>query len=333
MPPLPLLRLPQLILREVFKSLSIIEKIKLSLCSKKMSRINISRLHSQKVIVVLDILKQSIRVLSENNKDIFEIFTYPDSGIGQNSNISRGVQMFSKNHQEGFLSVTRNLLKMFRCKVTTNISCYNGDLYQPMVSMLLNLQVEFKKLTISLKRSEDELLLNHISNKPGLVEDLRILLSWLPGFRPVFTSWPKKITIMNSAWFTLEHLLACPCTTIRLCQSYLRNKDLNEILGWCISTNQLYFSLCEQLAFKKFHDENCPKKERNLCTSLILRKWKAGGFQNLEYLRVDKYSIKNSKTRSNLLALRGIVIQSDDRRKKATIDTRCERIEISVTPF
>ncbi|EFO85073.1 hypothetical protein CRE_22046 [Caenorhabditis remanei] len=304
MPPLPLLRLPQLVLCEVFKSFSIVEKIKLSLCSKKMSRINISRLHSQKVIVVLDILNRNIRVHSENDEHIFDIFTYPHSGKSCISNtqqsfiacsafISRGVQVFSKNHQERFRSIARNLLKMFQCKVTTNLSWYNSDLHQPMVSMLLDLQVKYKKLTISLHGSKDEILFNQISNKLELVEDLRISPTWLPGFSPVFTSWPKKITIMNSSWFTLEHLVSCTCTTITLGCSHLGNKDLDE----------------------------------------ILRKWKAGGFPNLEYLHVDRNYIKNNKTRLNPLELRGKVVQSDDGTKKATINTGNGRIEMSVTPF
>ncbi|EFP06448.1 hypothetical protein CRE_29250 [Caenorhabditis remanei] len=268
MPPLPLLRLPQLILREVFKSLSIIEKIKLSLCSKKMSQINISRLHSQKVILVLDILKQNIRVLSENNRDIFEIFTYPDSEIGQNSNISRGFQIFSKNHQEGCLSVTRNLLKMFQCKVTTNISCYNTDLYQPMVSMLLIRMWNSKSSLFPLKDQK---------------------------MSSFFTSWQQKIGIINSAWFTLEHLLACTCTTITLGKSHLGSKDLD----------------------------------------VMLRNWKAGGFPNLEYLLVDRDYISNNTTtiwKLNPSELRGNVIRTNDGTKKATINTSSGRIEMYVTP-
>ncbi|EFO85052.1 hypothetical protein CRE_21984 [Caenorhabditis remanei] len=114
MPPIPLLRLPRLVLFDVFKSLNIGEKIKLSLCSKKVStQINNARLYSQKVIVVLDILYQEIRVYCEDNKDAFKIFNYPDSEKILNSNIqqfsiacctvnvnsiSKGVRIFWKNH-------------------------------------------------------------------------------------------------------------------------------------------------------------------------------------------------------------------------------------------
>ncbi|EFO85048.1 hypothetical protein CRE_21973 [Caenorhabditis remanei] len=75
MPPLPLFRLPGLVLFEVFKSLSIGEKINLSLCSKKIStQINNARLCSQKVIVNLDMLDHGMRVRTENNRDTFDIF-------------------------------------------------------------------------------------------------------------------------------------------------------------------------------------------------------------------------------------------------------------------
>ncbi|EFO85039.1 hypothetical protein CRE_22007 [Caenorhabditis remanei] len=119
--------------------------------------------------------------------------------------------------------------------------------------MLFDLQLEFEKLTISLNSKSDKFLFNQISNKFGLVEDLRISPSWHPGFSPVFTSWPQKIIIMNSAWFTLESLLACPCTRIKLGCSPLGDKDVDE----------------------------------------ILQKWKAGGFPYLEYLFVEGESISN----------------------------------------
>ncbi|KAF1771201.1 hypothetical protein GCK72_003027 [Caenorhabditis remanei] len=51
---------------------------------------------------------------------------------------------------------------------------------------------------------------------------------------------------MNSAWFTLESLLTCPCTTITLWNSDLENKDLDE----------------------------------------IYRKWRAGELPNLKYLSI-----------------------------------------------
>ncbi|KAF1771333.1 hypothetical protein GCK72_003159 [Caenorhabditis remanei] len=164
-----------------------------------------------------------------------------------------------------------------------------------MVSILLDPHVEFKKLTISLKRSEDELLFNQISNKFELVEDLELSSILKPDFIPVFTSWPQKIGIINSAWFTLEHFLACTCTTITLGKSHLGNKDLD----------------------------------------VVLRKWKAGGFPNLEYLLVDRDYISNNKTtiwRLNQLELGGSVIRTNDGTKKATINTGNGRIEVYVTP-
>ncbi|EFO85014.1 hypothetical protein CRE_22013 [Caenorhabditis remanei] len=261
MPPLPLLRLPQLVLCEIFKSLSIGEKIKLSLCSKKIStQINNAQFYSQKVLVDLDILNQNIRVHSENDEDIFEIFTYPESEISRNSNTEQ-------------CSIACCLLKIFQCKISTNISQYNSDLYQPTISMLFDLQVEFKKLTISLDGSEDQNLFNQISNKLGLVEDLQISPGWLPGFKPIFISWPQKITIWSSYWFTLEHILACTCTTIILEMSHLGNKDAD----------------------------------------VILRKWKAGGFPYLEYLSVEGESISNGRILGMYwMELQGMVIHTDD---------------------
>ncbi|EFO97092.1 hypothetical protein CRE_31524 [Caenorhabditis remanei] len=76
--PFPLLRLPRLVLCEVFKSLSIGEKIKLSLCSKRIStQINNDRLYSQKVIVNLH--DEKIKVHFENDRDTFEIFISPET--------------------------------------------------------------------------------------------------------------------------------------------------------------------------------------------------------------------------------------------------------------
>ena len=162
--------------------------------------------------------------------------------------------------------------------------------------MLFDLQVEFKTLTIKVNGSNDENLLNQIFSNFKLIEDLIISPSCLPGFSPIFTSWPQKITIMNSAWFTLKHLLTCTCTTITLGWSHLGNTDLD----------------------------------------VILRTWKTGGFPNLEYLRVDKYYISNDGTtilRLNPLEVRGNVIQTDDGSKKATFKRYPHCIEMSVTPF
>ncbi|EFP11686.1 hypothetical protein CRE_27731 [Caenorhabditis remanei] len=73
--PFPLLRLPRLVLLDVFKSLSIGEKINLSLCSKKIfTLINNGRLYSKKVIVDLDMTFLNIEVHSENKKDRIQIF-------------------------------------------------------------------------------------------------------------------------------------------------------------------------------------------------------------------------------------------------------------------
>ncbi|EFP01938.1 hypothetical protein CRE_13776 [Caenorhabditis remanei] len=286
MPPLPLLRLPQLVLFEVFKSLSIGEKIKLSFCSKKIfTQINNARLYSQKVIVDLDCLYHNIRVYSENSKERLHIFNCSDTGTNiapdwQPYRIEgrtvpvifcfNSIQIFWKNHQEGFLSVVRYLLKIFQCKISTDIS----DLYQPMISELFDLQLEFKTLTI--RPNDQNLLWNQIFSKFGLVEDLNILHIVGPDVRPVFTTWPQKIEIMSSDWFTLEYLLACTCTNITLRGSHLGNKDLD----------------------------------------LILKNWKTEGFPNLKWTD-------------------GMVIQTDDGSKKATIEIgsslNSHRIKISIS--
>ncbi|EFO97100.1 hypothetical protein CRE_31530 [Caenorhabditis remanei] len=116
MPPLPLLRLPGLVLCDVFRSLSIDEKIKLSTCSKKIStQINNARLYSQRVIVNLDMINQEIRVHSENDEDKFDIFIDLDSWKIRNSR--KRFKTYWKNYREGFLSVIRHLLKIFQCKI------------------------------------------------------------------------------------------------------------------------------------------------------------------------------------------------------------------------
>ncbi|EFO85031.1 hypothetical protein CRE_22054 [Caenorhabditis remanei] len=254
MPPFPLLRLPRLVLFEVFKSLNIEEKIKLSLCSKKTSiQINNAQFYSQKVIVDLDMLSHTIRVFSKNNKDIFEIFTYQDSGISHNSNTHQlpieccttGIKTFWKNHREGYLSVIRHLLKMFQCKISADTKIDDIVQSQPIISELFDLQVEFKTLTIILDESKyQNFLWNQISNNLGLVKDLNIISFLDSEFIPVFTSWPQEISIICSEWVTLESLLTCTCATIRLDWSYLRNKDLGVILrNWILSIYTKYLYL------------------------------------------------------------------------------------------
>ncbi|KAF1771325.1 hypothetical protein GCK72_003151 [Caenorhabditis remanei] len=310
MPPLPLLRLPGVVLSEVFKSLSIGEKIKLSLCSKKISsQINNARLYSQKVIVNLSTLYHNIEVYTENKKDTFDIFNCSDSGTINNPyiqlhriegravpviSIGEAITTFWKDCREGYLSVIRYLLKIFQCKIAISNNC-NSDLYQPTVSELFDLQVAFKKLTIHFKGSNDEnLFWKHIFNKLGQVEDLTILCTCDPDFRPVFTSWPQNIDVLSSAWFTLENLLECPCTTITLWNSTLGNKDLD----------------------------------------MILNNWKTGGFPNLKYLKIHSWEIRcNEATILDMKfrELDGMVIQTDDGSKKATFKLGYQRIEMSVT--
>ncbi|EFO85063.1 hypothetical protein CRE_22008 [Caenorhabditis remanei] len=306
--PFPLLRLPRLVLFEVFKSLSIEEKIKLSFCSEKIStQINSARLYSQKVRVDLDISRKKIRVCSEHNTNIFGcvyigISNDPDSQQYQIGGLpvpvipyTKGINACWKNHPKGFISAIRHLLKMFKCKISTDISYYNSDVYQPMISELFDLQLEFKTLTIRPKGSKDQnLLFNQISSKFGLVEDLTISASFDRGFRPVFTSWPQKICIMRSDWFTLESLLTCTCTTITLKYSLLENKD------W----------------------------------EVILMKWKTGGFPSLKRLTIDSLRFTNNGEEilgMNLMELNGEVIKTDDGSKKATIRIIGRNIEMSVT--
>ncbi|KAF1771306.1 hypothetical protein GCK72_003132 [Caenorhabditis remanei] len=311
--PFPLLRLPRLVLFDVFKSLDIDEKIQLSICSKKIStEINNARFYSQKVIVDLDILRKKIRVHSENIKDAFDIFNCYDNGESNKPYIKQyrieghtvpvisyttGMDTFWKNYREGFLSVTQHLLKMFQCKISADISIYHSDSLQPIISELFDLQVEFKTVTINLKGSEDEnLLWNQISNNLELVEDLIISSSFYHSFRPVFTSWSQNICIWNSSWFTLEYLLTCTCTTITLGWSRLGNKDLD----------------------------------------VVLKNWKAGGFLNLDRLTIDSMWFTNDEVLildMNFRELNGMVIQTDDGSKKATVNTGYGRIEMSVTLF
>ncbi|EFO85036.1 hypothetical protein CRE_21987 [Caenorhabditis remanei] len=313
MPPFPLLRLPGVVLGEVFKSLNIGEKFNLSFCSKKVStQINSARLYSQKVNVELNCLSHKIEVHSENRKDTFEIFNYPDSEKILNSNIQQfsiacstarstsisiGIEIFWKNHREGFLSVIQHLLKIFQCKISTSIiDCFWCVSLQPALFDLFDLQLKFKTFTIALNGSRDKNLFNQISDKFGLVENLRILSHANPNVTPGFVSWPQNIDIFSSAWFTLEYLLTCTCTAITLKGSSLDNKDLDE----------------------------------------VLRKWKAGGFPNLERLKIYSHNITNNETTilgMNLSELNGKIIRTDDGSKKATINTDYGSIEMSVTPF
>ncbi|EFO97083.1 hypothetical protein CRE_31525 [Caenorhabditis remanei] len=293
MPPLPLLRLPRLVLFDVFRSLNIEEKIKLSLCSTKIStQIYNDRFYSEKVIVNLDMINQGIRVHSENNKDAFKFFIDLDIWEMFYSNSGR-------NRQERFLSVIQHLLKMFQCKISSDLFFSTSDLFELIIFELFDLQVEFKALNIVLDGSKDQnLLWNQISRNFGLVEDLEVLSNTTnTGFRPVFTSWPQNISISTSAWFTLESLLACTCQRIILGGSHLENRDLDE----------------------------------------VLKNWKAGGFPNLEYLYVKSKSITNSGTTilgMNSKELDGKVMQTDDGSKKATIELGLLwAIEIYVTPF
>ncbi|EFO85027.1 hypothetical protein CRE_21976 [Caenorhabditis remanei] len=306
----PLLRLPRLVLFDVFKSLSIGEKIKLSLCSMKISaQINNCRLYSQKVHVHLDMDSHKIEV-SETGKDKFNIFNWSDSGINTNRqpyqiegrtvtviSYPEDITAFWKNDREGFLSAIRHLSKMFQCKFSTDISHYHRNSYKLKISELFNLQLEFKRLTIHLNVSKDQnWLWNQISSNFGLVEYLRIFPIVNPTFTPVFTSWPQKISITSSAWFTQEHLLACTSTTITLLQSHLENKDFDE----------------------------------------ILQKWKAGGFPTLKCLTIFSQNITSFGATilgMNLRELNEMIIQTDDGSKKATIKTYAQSLEMYVTPF
>ncbi|KAF1771199.1 hypothetical protein GCK72_003025 [Caenorhabditis remanei] len=313
MPPFPLLRLPRLVLCEVFKSLNIEEKIKLSICSKKISfQINNDRMYSQKVIVSLDMINQGIRVHSENDEDAFKVFIDLDirkmNYSKQQFSIAcrtvkvmstrKKFKMYWKNYQEGFLSVIRHLLKMFQCKISTSFDCHGSDIFQPTISTLFDLQLEFKMLNICLKGSmEENLLWNQISSDLRRVEYLTISSVPNPGFTPVITSWPQQISIMNSAWFTLESLLTCTCNIITIGRSDLENKDLDDILN----------------------------------------NWKTGAFPNLEYLYIKGKNITNNGTTilgRNLMELDGMIIQTDNGSKKATIKLGFPwAIEIYVTPF
>ncbi|KAF1771347.1 hypothetical protein GCK72_003173 [Caenorhabditis remanei] len=290
--PFPLLRLPRLVLCEVFKSLSIGEKMKLSFCSKKISiQIYNARLYSQKVIVDLDWPGHKIEVYSENYRDLFEISIYHDFWKRHNLN----TQQYSIVGC-AFLSAIEHLLKMFQCKFSTHIRLNNSDLYRPAISMLFDRQVEFKRISIRHNGSENEnLLFNQMSSNFRLVEYVSIYSVYDHSFRLVFTSWPQNITIWSSDWFTLEYLLACTCSRITLWNSLLGNKDTDVILkNWKAGG----FSNLEYLCIESQNITNNGE--------LILG--------------------------MNLRELDGKVIQTDDGLKKATIKTYADSIEMFVTP-
>ena len=121
---------------------------------------------------------------------------------------------------------------MFQCKISTSDGCHGSYFFQPTISKLFDLQLEFKKLTIRLNGLKyQNVLWKQISNKLGLVKDLKIISAVYPGFTPVFTSWPQKISIRSSDWFTVETLLTCPCFFINFNGSLSRHNDLDVILG------------------------------------------------------------------------------------------------------
>ncbi|KAF1771179.1 hypothetical protein GCK72_003005 [Caenorhabditis remanei] len=163
--------------------------------------------------------------------------------------------------------------------------------------MLFDLQLEFKTLCIRLDGVKyRNLLWNQISRYLGFVECLNISSSFDIDFTLVFTSWPQEIVIMRSAWFTLKSLLACASFIITLYDSYLENKDMDE----------------------------------------ILKNWKTGGLPNLKRLAIDSLSFKDNGEHilgMNWSELDGMVIKADDGLKMATIQLRPHRIEMSVTPF
>ena len=193
-------------------------------------------------------LCQGIRVHTENNKDSFEIFPYLISSSSHNSDIHQfpiagcstpgfsiptGIEIFWNNHREGFLSVIRHLLKMFKCNISADIGYFNWDILQPVIFELLDLQLEFKKIVIYLNGSEDQSLLwNQICSNLGLVEDLIILPVVNPRFRPVFTSWPQNILITSSAGIILESLLACTSTRITLRKQLLIQVSVESKSLW-----------------------------------------------------------------------------------------------------
>ncbi|EFO85038.1 hypothetical protein CRE_22025 [Caenorhabditis remanei] len=274
MPPLPLLRLPGVVLCEVFKLLSIGEKIKLSFCSKKTSaQINSARLYSQRVIVVLIMTQKVIRVYSDYQPVGFYIAICTEKIDDSNIQHARiegcsvpvtttdsepiKINTFWKDLKEGFLSITRHLLKIFHCKISTGRDCWRHELFEPILTELFNQQQVFEKIFIGLHESVDHNWLNRIFTYSELVEGIEIpyLYSLTPStFIPTFPPWPRQeITIKpNFSWLTLDTLFTCTCSHIYIANTNLENKDLDEILTY----------------------------------------WKAGGLPNLEYLTIGSTKIK-----------------------------------------
>ncbi|KAF1771327.1 hypothetical protein GCK72_003153 [Caenorhabditis remanei] len=318
MPPFPLLRLPGVVLCEVFKSLSIGEKIKLSFCSKKTSaQINSARLYSQKVIVVLGMTGKVIRVYSENETVGFYIAICTEKI--DDSNIHHAqiegctvpvtttdsepikINTFWKDLKEGFLSITRHLLKIFHCKISTERDSWRHELFQPILTELFNQQQVFETISIGLHESVDHNWLNRIFTYSELVEGLEIpYLHSLPlsSFIPTFPPWPRqRITIKpNFSWLTLDTLFTCTCSDIYIARTNLENKDLDE----------------------------------------ILTHWKAGGLPNLEYLTIGSTKIKSDGD-----PILGIIpsewedettIQTDDGLKTADVQLWQNYLEMQTLP-
>ncbi|EFP04498.1 hypothetical protein CRE_24291 [Caenorhabditis remanei] len=80
--PFLFLRLPGVVLCKKFKSLSIVEKFKLSLCSNKIStQINNDRFYCQKVQMCVDVTNQRIDIFSGNVRDWVQIGIHLDREI------------------------------------------------------------------------------------------------------------------------------------------------------------------------------------------------------------------------------------------------------------
>ncbi|EFO85096.1 hypothetical protein CRE_22024 [Caenorhabditis remanei] len=172
------------------------------------------------------------------------------------------------------------------------------DMYSHKIEVFENGENKFKIFNLSDRGTNTDPYKQQyqIGGNFGLVEYLTIFSIVNPAFTPVFTSWPQNISIMDSNWFTLKYLLACTSTTITLKESRLENKDMDE----------------------------------------VLRKWKTGGFPNLQRLEIQSRNITSFGATifgMNLRELNELVIHSDDGSKKATIKTYHGHIEISVTSF
>ncbi|KAF1771296.1 hypothetical protein GCK72_003122 [Caenorhabditis remanei] len=166
--------------------------------------------------------------------------------------------------------------------------------------MLFDLQQEFKMLNIPFNGSKDrDLLFDQISNNFELVEEFSISSVVNPGFRPVFASWPQKISVRRFDWFTVESLLACTCSRITLEDSHLKNKHLDDIL-------------------KKWKTGGFPNLKRLTINSLMItddgehilgiRKRRAGELPNLKRLmtNIQKISNNGAKTMTKTLSSYGV---------------------------